>query len=185
MRFIRFHAERWSVDPERLGGVGGSSGGHLTLMLGIRSGTGDQNDPDPVNRESARLQAIVPWAAPTDLVALNGEFGQGTFGSLFGMRLLARDPHTSPQFKAYRDASPIHDVTADDSPTLLIHGDADGVVPLQHSEMIAARMGDANVSVELLVVPSGGHGALFPGKSADAPDYVQATVDWFDRHLSN
>ena len=185
VRFIRFHAKRWGIDPERLGGVGGSSGGHLTLMLGIRPGTVDAKDPDPVNRESSRLQAIVPWAAPTDLVALNGEFGQGTFGSLFGMRLLARDPQTSPQFRAYRDASPIHHVTSDDPPTLLIHGDADGVVPLQHSEMIATRMSDANVPVELLVVPGGGHGALFPGKSPSSPDYVQATVAWFDRHLRN
>ena len=183
VRFIRAHAARWGIDPERMGGVGGSSGGHLTLMLGVFSATGDPDDPDPINRESARLQAIVPWAPPTDLVMHNGEYGQGTFGSLFGMRLMARDPQTSRQFKAYRDASPIHHVSPDDPPTLLIHGDADRVVPLQHSEMIAARMRAADVAVEMLVIPGGGHGALFPGKSADAPDYAQAAVDWFDRHL--
>lgn len=183
VRFIRFHAARWGIDPERIGGVGGSSGGHLTLMLGVFSAAGDPEDPDPVNRESAGLQAIVPWAPPTDLVMLNGEYGQGTFGSLFGMRLLARDPQNSPQFKAYRDASPIQHVSPDDPPTLLIHGDADKVVPLGHSEMIAARMRAAGIAVEALVIPGGGHGALFPGKIPDAPDYVQAAVDWFDRHL--
>ena len=183
VRFIRAHAARWSIDPERMGGIGGSSGGHLTLMLGVFSTTGDPQDPDPVNRESARLQAIVPWAAPTDLVMLNGEYGQGTFGSLFGMRLMARDPQSSRQFKAYRDASPIHHVSPDDPPALLIHGDADRVVPLRHSEMIAARMRATDIAVEVLVIPGGGHGALFPGESADAPDYAQAAVDWFDRHL--
>lgn len=183
VRFIRFHAARWGIDPGRIGGVGGSSGGHLTLMLGVFSATGHPEDPDPVNRESARLQAIVPWAPPTDLVMLNGEFGQGTFGSLFGMRLMARDPKSSPQFKAYRDASPIHHVSPDDPPTLLIHGDADRVVPVGHSEMIAARMRSTGIAVEALVIPGGGHGALFPGKVPDAPDYVQAAVDWFDRHL--
>ena len=183
VRFIRAQAARWGIDPERIGGVGGSSGGHLTLMLGVLSATGDPKDPDPVNRESARLQAIVPWAPPTDLVMLNGEYGQGTFGSLFGMRLMARDPQSSRQFKAYRDASPIHHVSPDDPPTLLIHGDADSVVPLRHSEMIAARMRAADIAVEVMVIPGGGHGALFPGKSADAPDYAQAAMDWFDRHL--
>ena len=183
VRFIRFHATRWGIDPERLGGVGGSSGGHLTLMLGLHSASGSADDPDPINRESSKLQAIVPWAPPTDLVMLNGEYGQGTFASLFGMRLLARYPQTSPQFRAYRDASPIHHVSPDDPPTLLIHGDADGVVPLRHSEMIATRLRAAGVSVEVLVVPDGGHGADFPGKSDEAPDYAQATVDWFDRHL--
>lgn len=183
VRFIRFHAARWGIDPERIGGVGGSSGGHLTLMLGVFSAAGDPEDPDPVNRGSARLQAIVPWAPPTDLVMLNGEYGQGTFGSLFGMRLMARDPKSSPQFKAYRDASPIHHVSPDDPPTLLIHGDADRVVPLGHSESIAARIFAAGINVEALVIPGGGHGASFPGKMPDAPDYAQATVDWFDRHL--
>ena len=183
VRFIRSHATRWGIDPGRIGGIGGSSGGHLTLMLGGFSGAGDPEDPDPVNRESARLQAIVPWAPPTDLVMLNGEFGQGTFGSLFGMRLMARDPQSSPQFKAYRDASPIHHVSSEDAPALLIHGDADKVVPLGHSEMIAARMRAAGVAVETLVIPDGGHGASFPGKARDAPDYVQAAVAWFDRHL--
>ena len=182
-RFIRFHAARWRIDPERIGGVGGSSGGHLTLMLGVFSAAGDPEDPDPVNRESARLQAIVPWAPPTDLVMLNGEYGQGTFGSLFGMRLMERDLKSSPQFKAYRDASPVHHVSPDDPPTLLIHGDADRVVPLSHSELIAARMRAAGIAVAELVIPGGGHGALFPGKSPGAPDHAQAAVDWFDRHL--
>lgn len=183
VRYIRFHAARWGIDAERIGGVGGSSGGHLTLMLGVFSAAGAPEDPDPVNRGSARLQAIVPWAPPTDLVMLNGEYGQGTFGSLFGMRLMARDAKSSPQFKAYRDASPIHHVSPDDPPTLLIHGDADGVVPLGHSETIATRMRAVGVAVEALVIPGGGHGALFPGKIPAAADYVQATVGWFDRHL--
>jgi len=147
------------------------------------SAAGDPEDPDPVNRESARLQAIVPWAPPTDLVMLNGEYGQGTFGSLFGMRLMERDLKSSPQFKAYRDASPVHHVSPDDPPTLLIHGDADRVVPLGHSALIAARMRAAGIAVAELVIPGGGHGALFPGKSPGAPDYAQAAVDWFDRHL--
>ena len=56
VRFVRHHAERWGIDPDRIGGVGGSSGGHLTLMLGLRDSPGYAADPDPVNRESARLQ---------------------------------------------------------------------------------------------------------------------------------
>ena len=185
VRFIRHHAERWGIDPGRIGGVGGSSGGHLTLMLGLRESHPDPNAPDPVDRESSKLQTIVPWAPPTDLVWHNGRFGHGTFASLFGMRLMARDPETSPQFKAVRDASPVHHVSPDDPPTLLIHGDADYVVPIKHTELVAEAMGRAGVIVEVLVVPGGGHGAVFPGKAPDAPDYVAASVEWFDRHLRN
>ena len=185
VRFVRHHAKRWGISPDSIGGVGGSSGGHLTLMLGLRSSPGDKNAPDPVNRVSAKLQAIVPWAPPTDLILHNGRLGNGTFASLFGMRLMAQDPETSPQFKAARDASPIHFVSEDDPPTLLIHGDADATVPIEHSEMLAESMRKSGVAVEVLVVPGGGHGASFPGKAADAPDYVAATMDWFDRNLRN
>lgn len=185
VRFVRHQAERWGIDPDRIGGVGGSSGGHLTLMLGLRDSPGSPNDPDPVNRESSKLQTIVPWAPPTDLILHNGRYGYGTFASLFGMRLMSRDPETSPQFRAVRDASPIRHVSGDDPPTLLIHGDADAVVPIEHAELLAKAMRTSGVTVEVLVVPDGGHGASFPGKRDDAPDYVAATVEWFDRHLRN
>ncbi len=185
VRYVRHHAKRWGISAERIGGVGGSSGGHLTLMLGLRPSPGEAGDADPVNRESARLQAIVPWAPPTDLALANGMYGSGTFASLFGMRLLARDPETSPQFRAMHEASPIHHVSADAPPTLLIHGDADAVVPMEHAEMLAKAMKATGATTEVLVIPGGGHGALFPGKATDAPDYVAATVAWFDRHLRN
>ena len=183
VRFVRHHAERWGIDPDRIGGVGGSSGGHLTLMLGLRDSQGDAGDPDPVNRESARLQTIVPWAPPTDLVMHNGQYGSGTFASLFGMRLMARDPETSAPFQAFRDASPVRHVTGDDPPTLLIHGDADAVVPIEHSHLLAEAMRNAGATVKVLTVPGGGHGARFPGKTPEAPDFVTASVEWFDRHL--
>lgn len=185
VRFIRHHAPKWGVGRERIGGIGGSSGGHLTLMLGLRGSPGDARDPDPVNRESAALQAIVPWAPPTDLVLLNGRFGLGTLASLFGLRLMARDPKASPQHRAYLGASPIHHASADDPPTLLIHGDADTVVPIAQSERLARKLAEEGVAVELLAVPGGGHGARFPGRAADAPDYVRAAVEWFERHLRN
>ena len=183
VRFIRHHASRWNIDPDAIGCVGGSSGGHLTLMLGLRPSPGDESDPDPVNRESTNLQAIVPWAPPTDLVQANGDFGSGTFASLFGLRLMQRDPETSPQYRAYRDASPVHHVSRDDPPTLLIHGDADAIVPIEHSEILAKRMRESGVVVEVLTVPGGGHGATFPGMVPGSANYVKATVKWFDSHL--
>ena len=183
VRFVRHHADRFGIDADRIGGVGGSSGGHLTLLLGLRGGPGDPDDPDPVNRESARLQTIVPWAPPSDLPRHNGKYGNGTFASWFGMRLMERDPKTSQQYKAFWEASPLKYVSEDDPPTLIIHGDADDLVPIEHSRVLADRMRSQGVAVELLEVPGGGHGALFPGKTTDAPDYVRATVGWFDRWL--
>jgi acetyl esterase/lipase len=183
VRFIRHNAARWGVNPDRIGGVGGSSGGHLTAMLGLHDGKGDPDDPDPVNRLSAKLQCILPWAPPVDLIAMNGQYGHATFSSWLGMRLMASDPKTSAQYKLYRDASPVEYVSADDPPTLIIHGDADEAVPLAQAEALVAKLRAVNVPVELVVVPGGGHGARFPGKRAGSPDYIGATVRWFDQHL--
>ena len=185
VRFVHHHASRWGIDPRRIGGIGGSSGGHLILMLGLRQAAGLKNDPDPVNREDASLQTIVPWAPPTDLIRHNGEFGTGTFGSLFGLRLMARDPPSSPQHRAYLEASPIEHVSSGDPPTLLIHGDADEIVPIGHSRQLLEELRKAKVPSELLVVPGGGHGAAFPGKASGSPDYVSEAVRWFDRHLGS
>lgn len=183
VRFVRHHASRWGIDPEKIGAVGGSSGGHVTAMLATLDGTGDAEDPDPVNRESAKIQCAVPWAPPVDLVRMNGEYGRPAFASLFGMRLMERDAENSLQYKTYWDASPINHVSADDPPVLLIHGDADMGVPFEQSELMREALRKAGVTAELLRVPGGGHGAVFPGMKPGEPDYVAATVEWFHNHL--
>ena len=80
VRFVRRHADRYGIDRDRIGGVGGSSGGHLISMLGVLDGKGDSSDPDPVERESAKLQAVVARAAPTDLTQFKGRFSSAFRG---------------------------------------------------------------------------------------------------------
>ncbi|MCB1019590.1 MAG: alpha/beta hydrolase [Acidobacteria bacterium] len=183
VRFVRHNAARWGVKADRIGGVGGSSGGHLTAMLGFLDGKGDPDDPDPVNRESAKLQCILPWAPPMDLVAMNARFGNPTFSSWLGMRLMETDAETTAQHKLYREASPMQYISADDPPTLIVHGDADKAVPLAQSQEAVKKLRAAGVPAELIVVPGGAHGGQFPGKRADAPDYISAMVRWMDQHL--
>jgi hypothetical protein len=71
-RFVRYNAAKYGITPARIGGSsGGSSGGHLVSMLATMDGTGDPSDPDPVNRESAKLQCITVRAAPIDLLQMS------------------------------------------------------------------------------------------------------------------
>lgn len=67
VRFIRYSAKTYRIDPDRIGAVGYSSGAHLVALLGVLDGRGDSNDPDPINRVSARVQSVVASATPTDL----------------------------------------------------------------------------------------------------------------------
>lgn len=184
VRFIRHNAKRWGIDQDRIGGLGGSSGGHLVSLLGVLDGKGSPDASDAVERESAKLQCVVTRAAPIDLIRMNGnwEFGNGTIGSFMGMPLSARDAKTSPQYRAYWEASPINHVSADDPPFLLIHGDADRSVPFAESENMQKALRTAGVPVKLIRITGAGHGPTFPG-AQNPPDYIQEMINWFDEHL--
>ena len=162
---------------DRIGALGGSSGGHLVSLLGVLDGNGAAAGESPVNRESAKVQAVVARAAPTDLTLSSPR----TVHPLFGFRLSARTD--SIEHQRFVAASPVTHVTADDPPVLLIHGDADEVVPYQNAEVMKAALEKAGVPVELLRIPGAGHGPTFPG-ATNPPDYIGAMVEWFDRHLA-
>ena len=176
VRFVRHHAADYGIDAERIGAMGGSSGGHLVSLLGVLDGHGDADDASPVNRESAKVQAVVARAAPTDLTLA----AAGRNHPLFGFR--RADRTDSVEYRRFVEASPVTHVTADDPPTLLIHGDADAVVRYRNAEVMKAALEKAGVPVDLLRVPGAGHGPTFPG-AENPPDYIGAMVAWFDRHL--
>jgi acetyl esterase/lipase len=181
IRFVRFHAKEYGIDPAHLGGVGGSSGGHLIGLAAMLASPGDAADADPVNRESAALPAIVLRAALLDLRAIDT-----VEGIAFVTSFMEAPPSQASAAAAYAAASPITHVTGQSPPTLLIHGDADVLVPLRQSTLLEARLGKSGVPVKLVVVPGGVHGADFGSAQprADWPNYYGHMVAWFDRYLA-
>jgi acetyl esterase/lipase len=176
IRFIRFHAKDFGIDPQRIGGFGGSSGAHLVALAGMLAANGRSNDPDVVNRESAALQCLVIRATPTDLAHFEG-------GGLPNVVSFMRE---LPNENVYTDASPIAHVSSAAPPTLLIHGDADKTVSYQQSVAFKTKLEQAHVPVKLITIPGGDHGPDFGARGkphADWPDYAGETVRWFDQHL--
>lgn len=167
-RHVRRHAAEWGVDPSRLGVYGASAGGHLSLMLGT---TGDDEKPDatdPLEKAGSRVAAVVAIFPPTELKSyLESEKFRKQFPAL--------------QFDAadWRPVSPIEQVTSDDAPTLLLHGDQDDLVPDSHSRTMHQALKDKGVTSDLIIFPGAGHG--FAG--ADRDRVLQALVAWFDTHL--
>lgn len=182
VRFIRHNAAKYGIDAAHIGGSGGSSGAHLVSMLATMDGTGDANDLDSVNRESAKLQCITARAAPIDLLRMTPSVGAGALALLLGANVTASTPKASAEYKAAWAASPINYVSKDDAPTLLVHGDADQVVPFNQSEMMEAALQKVGVPVKLIRIEGGDHGPTFPG-AKNPPDYKIAMVKWFDEHL--
>ncbi len=171
VRYVRLNAARLGVDPSRLGVFGGSAGGHLSLMLGGASDTGDPSAEDAVLRTGNRVAAVVAYFPPVDLRPL----ARGTDPSNGNTRFPALnfEPSEAHAF------SPIAHVSSDDPPTLLIHGDADELVPVSNSHDMYAALQEHGVTSKVIIIPGAAHG--FRGE--DAALASGAMVDWFTEHL--
>jgi acetyl esterase/lipase len=165
-RYIKLNASTFGVDPARLGAYGGSAGGHLSLMLGLDPDAGNPQSRDAVLRAPSGVAAVVAWFPPVDLRGWTGPSG----------RFPALD---FPSAQA-PSVSPIDFVSRDDPPVLLIHGDADTLVPIAHSERLRGALTTAGVTVDFVTLPGGDHGFTNPAHSRRAMDL---TVSWFERHL--
>jgi acetyl esterase/lipase len=191
VRFIRSHAGQYAIDPDRIGIYGGSAGGHLSLMQGTAGDLGDPKAKDPVDRVSSRVQAVACFFPPTDFLNYGkpGEVALGN-GILEGFPAPFDFREFDPKLKKFvsvtdlddifaigRKISPINHVSPDDPPALIIHGDADKLVPIQQAELIVEKLKAAGVEAKLVVKPGAGHG--WPEMTKD---YLHI-VDWFDSHL--
>ena len=179
VRFVRHNASEYGIDPKRIGAVGGSSGGHLVSLLAALDGEGNLDDPDPINRESAKIQTVVARAAPFDLKKMGHS---ANLSLLMGARLV-NDPN-SQETKRYVDASPITYISNDDPPMLLIHGDEDQVVPYEQSVSFLSKLDEYAIPAKLITIPGAGHGPTFPG-AKNPPDFIGAMVAWFDKYLTD
>jgi|TARA_B100000959_G_scaffold82524_1_gene87774 acetyl esterase/lipase len=158
VRYVRYHADDYGIEPNHIGAVGGSSGGYLVSMLGLLDGNGDPEDRDPINQVSGKVQTVLARAPVTDFARMD------------------------PDSDRVTEASPIDFVSRDDPPLLLLHGDVDETVPFEQSEVLLAALEQAGVAAHLIIIPNAGHGPTFPG-AVNPPDYIGAMIEWFDGHL--
>jgi len=128
------------------------------------------------------LQVVVLRAAVTDLRNMPTPDSAN-----FVVSYMETPPGNSAAAKAlYEAASPVTQVGPAAPPTLLIHGDADVVVPYAQSVAMETALRKAGVPTRLITVPGGAHGADFGGGThPDWPNYYGETVGWFDKYLRN
>ena len=175
VRVIRMHAKEFGFDPERIGAFGGSAGGHLSLMLATTGDDGDPKSKDEVLRQSSRIAAAVALCPPTDLrtwVTNPPEAIKKT--------VVLTPPLTFPPAKA-PDCSPVLHVTDKTAPTLLIHGDKDELVPIEHSQNMLQALEAAHVSCKLVVIKGEGHGGFSAAQNQRT--VLPELIGWFEKHL--
>lgn len=166
VRFVKLNADKYGIDPDRIGVCGGSAGGHLSLMLGTTGDDGTKDGKDAIDRGPSRVAAVVAYFPPVDL--------REWVGPSKSFPALEFDP------KLAESVSPLLHVTPDDAPTLLIHGDKDELVKLDNSERIHKKLQEEKVPVEMIVIEGAAHG--FPGEKGQRAG--KALIDWFDKYLA-
>ena len=181
VRHIRHHARDHGIDTKRLGVTGGSAGGHLSLLLATRGGPGPANTPDPVDRESCAVQAVAIFYPVTDLLNLGDSTENLRDGGPPKSFVKAFRPQPSGPTNWVdigKPLSPLFHLHPQTPPTLIYHGDADTLVPLDQSQRYQARAREIGRTVELVVHPGGKHGWLTMLWD------IHHFADWFDQHLS-
>jgi len=180
IRFVRHNAARWGVDANKFGITGSSAGGHLSLTIGTQGRPGKADAPDAVDRESSAVQAVACFFPPTDF--LNWSKPDEDWMDFPPTRQLA--PALGPRGQTRetrqvldREISPIYFVTSNMPPTLVMHGDADTLVPIYQSQMFEKKCKEAGAPFKLIVKPGANHG--WAGMDKD----MALFADWFDQHL--
>ncbi|MGL4551541.1 MAG: prolyl oligopeptidase family serine peptidase [Gemmataceae bacterium] len=193
IRYIKHHAKDYKVEADRLGIMGASAGGHLSLLMGTTGGPGDPKAADPIDRLSSKVAAVGCFFPPTDFLnygAKGNELIDRQFQPPF---TAAMDWHEFDRKKALflpvkdkeklraiaKKVSPAWQVTKASAPSLLIHGDKDKLVPIQQAEVYCERCKEAGVAHKLEVRKDADHGW------ATLLLDVELIGEWFDEHLAN
>ncbi len=159
IRWLRANADKHGIDPDRIGVWGASAGGHLVALLGT---TGDVNDFEvgPNLGVSSRVQAVCDFFGPTDFTKMSDFPGMEDHDAAESPESkLIGGPIQENKDKVQR-ANPITYVTKNDPPFLIVHGNADPIVPYNQSELLRDALDRAGVKVTLYTVQGGGHGGF-------------------------
>lgn len=158
IRWLRAHAKEYNIDPEKIGVYGNSAGGHLALMLGVSSSSlqhegkiGEHTD------QSSSVRCVIDGFGPTNLLTMGKTSKMNHDAPRSAESLLVGGPLQESKEIA-RFASPLVYVNPQSSPTLILHGDRDPIVPFEQSYSMAEELKKNGVICFLVKVEGAEHG---------------------------
>jgi acetyl esterase/lipase len=182
VRFLRANAMKYNLDPDHIGVFGASAGGHLVALLGTTAGVKELEGDGPNKDVSSRVQAVVDFFGPSNMLkmkeqadekpAFDADSANSPVGRLFGGPIQEHK-------ELAETANPIHYITKDAAPFLILHGDKDNIVPLAQSRILDEALKTAGVESTLVVVKDNGHG----GPGFATPENLQKILEFLDKHL--
>jgi acetyl esterase/lipase len=189
VRWLRAHAGKYRIDPDKIGVTGFSSGGHLAVLLGTSGGDPFLEGEGGYRDYSSRVQAVVDHFGPTDFMKMNDtqledqmdHFAEDSAESLFLGGPLREKAELA------RLANPIVYIDPKDPPVFIGHGEKDGMVILNQSELLYDALKKAGVAAQLVRVKNADH-MYRPYKwdvevEPTIAEMNRKTIAWFREHL--
>lgn len=186
IRWLRANAQQHNIDPDHVGVVGGSAGGHLSALVGTAGGKKAFAPIGGNEEQSDRVQAVCDIFGPANFSTVMQQAADDKnirnifkfnspsdpYSQLIGVSLEGNQEKTDA-------VSPVHYVSKDNPPMLILHGTHDALVPYAQSVEFAAALKAKGVEVWLQTLPGSGHGGGGFGK----PAIVNLMQMFFDKHL--
>ena len=167
VRVLRFGADKWGIDPQRIGVLGFSAGGHLASTAGTMFDAPEGRTGADLDRVSARPDFLV---LVYPVIAMSGPVAHvGSRDSLLGK---------SPSPELVESLSTQLRVTDRTPPAFLVHGGTDQTVPVEHSVLFYSALRKAGVPAEMHLYQEGPHGiGLKPGYGPMS-SWVDRCAEW-------
>jgi len=184
VRYLRANAQKYGIDPNRIGVAGSSAGAHLALLIGTAPASAGLEGMGGWESVSSRVQAVLSWFGPTDFSVGPTAFERGKGPSIIAFLggTLKQKPNN------YRNASPVAWVSKGDPPLLMFHGDEDTTVPFDQSVRMETAYRKAGLDVELVTVKYAGHGFKQAGDqpiSPAFPEILERSIAFFENKLGS
>ncbi len=172
IRTLRARASEWKIDPDRIGCMGGSAGGHLSGLLAMTGGLAEFEGEGAHREQSSSVKASIVMAATQDIYAANREKSNENAVAFFGASCMQKP-------ELYRSASPLFHVRSGVPPTIFIEGEKDSL-KIGREEMMA-KLKELGIETNLHILKHAPH----PFWMSDP--WCSQTVDiadeFFKRHL--
>ncbi len=173
VQFLRKFANVYNIDPDNIGVIGGSAGGHLAAMVGLTGAQAALEPPGPYEGFSSRVQAVVPMYGIHNLMS---------FDDAKGASVQFLGTTRQKDLKLWSLASPINHIDVNDPPFLILHGTADKTVPVAQSVELHRKLKAHGVSSRLVLVEGAPHTFDLQPVQRDLRPLV---VGFFDEHLKH
>lgn len=171
IRIVRYLSKEKNLDPNRIGILGFSAGGHLTSTAGTKFDNGNKDAKDPVDRVSCRPDWLVLLYP---VITMQDDFThRGSRNNLLGK---------TPTTAKINDYSNHQQVTEKTPPTFLFHTTDDQAVPSENSVLFYLALRKHNVPAEMHIYEPGRHGVGLAKKDSYLSSWPKLCENWMRHH---